>query len=114
MLHAARHELLAPATVIAEVGYFLAREAGARVESLFPTVLADGDFAPVDLTSADYAQIADLVNTYESLPLGTTDAWVVAIAGHRRTARANRRSDVGPPSIHGGPAEHADALTLLP
>jgi predicted nucleic acid-binding protein len=35
---------------------------------------------PVDLTSADYAQIADLVNTYESLPLGTTDASVVAIA----------------------------------
>jgi len=80
MLHAARHELLVPATVIAEVGYFLAREAGARVESLFPTVLADGDFAPVDLTSADYAQIADLVNTYESLPLGTTGASVVAIA----------------------------------
>ena len=50
------------------------------MESLFPTVLADGDFAPVDLTSADYAQIADLVNTYESLPLGTTDASVVAIA----------------------------------
>ena len=80
VLNAARHELLVPATVIAEVGYFLAREAGARVESLFRTVLADGDFAPVDLTSADYAQIADLVNTYESLPLGTTDA---SVAGPR-------------------------------
>ena len=55
-------------------------EAGACVESLFPTVLADGDFAPVDLRSADYAQIADLVNTYESIPLGTSDASVVAIA----------------------------------
>jgi uncharacterized protein len=53
VLHAARHELLVSATVIAEVGYSLAREAGACVESLFPTVLADGDFAPVDLTSAD-------------------------------------------------------------
>jgi len=80
VLHMARHELLVPATVIAEVGHFLAREAGARVESLYPTVLADGDFAPVDLTSADYAQIADLVNTYKGLPLGTTDASVVAIA----------------------------------
>lgn len=50
------------------------------MESLFPTVLADGDFAPVDLTSADYAQIADLVNAHESLPLGTADASVVAIA----------------------------------
>ena len=50
------------------------------MESLFPTVLADGDFAPVDLTRADYAQIAGLVNTYESIPLGTSDASVVAIA----------------------------------
>jgi hypothetical protein len=33
-LHAARHGLLIPATVIAKVGYFLAREAGAHVESL--------------------------------------------------------------------------------
>jgi hypothetical protein len=46
----------------------LAREAGACVESLFPAVLIDGDFAPVDLTSAVYAQIAGLVNMYESLP----------------------------------------------
>jgi predicted nucleic acid-binding protein len=29
---------------------------------------------------ADYAQVADLVNTYESLPLGTTDASIAAIA----------------------------------
>jgi len=38
--------------------------------------------------------MADLVNTYESLPLGTTDASVVAVAERR--------------------PEHADALTLLP
>ena len=49
------------------------------MESLFPTVLAAGDFSSVDLTSADYAQIAGLVNTYESIPLGTSDASVVAI-----------------------------------
>ena len=50
------------------------------MESLFPTVLADGDFALVDLTSTDYARMADPVNTYESIPLGTSDASVVAIA----------------------------------
>ncbi len=69
-----------PATVVAEVGYLLARQAGARVESLFLQSLADGDFTPVDLTSADFARMADLVNTHESLPLGTTDASVVAVA----------------------------------
>jgi len=79
-LHAAQRELLVPATVVAEVGYLLAREAGARVESLFLRSPADGDFTPVDLMSADYARMAGLVNAYESLPLGTTDASVVAIA----------------------------------
>ncbi len=67
-LHAARRELLLPATVIAEVGYLLAREAGACVESLFLRSLADGDFTPVDLTSAGFARMADLVNTYSGIP----------------------------------------------
>ena len=35
------------------------------------------DFTPADLTNADCARMADLVNTYESLPQGTTDASVV-------------------------------------
>ena len=103
-LHAARRELLVPATVVAEVGYLLAREAGARVESLFLRSLADGDFTPVDLTSADYARMADLVNAYESIPLGTTDASVVAIA-ERLGLTDDRCGDVGPPSLHRSPAK---------
>jgi predicted nucleic acid-binding protein len=110
-LHAARRELLVPATVVAEVGYLLAREAGARVESLFLRSLADGGFTPVDLSSGDYARMADLVTAYESLPLGTTDASVVAIAerlGLTDVATLDRRhfTVVRP--------KHADALTLLP
>jgi len=110
-LHAARRDLLVPATVVAEVGYLLAREAGARVESLFLRSLADGDFTAVDLTSADCARMADLVMTYESLPLGTTDASVVAVAerlGLTDVATLDRRHfTVVRPS-------HVDALTLLP
>jgi predicted nucleic acid-binding protein len=34
-MHGAGRELLIPATVVAEVGYLLAREAGPRVESSF-------------------------------------------------------------------------------
>ena len=110
-LHAARRELLVPSTVVAEVGYLLAREAGARVESLFLRSMADGDFTPVDLSSADYARMADLVTAYESLPLGTTDASVVAIAerlGLTEVATLDRRhfTVVRP--------KHVDALTLLP
>ena len=95
-LHAARRELLVPATVIAEVGYLLARESGARVESLFLQSLADGDFTPADLTSADFARMADLVNTYESLPLGTTDASVVTVA-ERLGLTGIPRSSLGVP-----------------
>ena len=78
-LHAAGRELLIPATVAAEVGYLIQREAGWRVESLFLRSIAAGDFTGVDLTTADYERMADLVVRYGSLPLGTTDASVIAI-----------------------------------
>ena len=39
-MHLAGRALLAPATVIAETGYLLAREAGARVDALFLTSVA--------------------------------------------------------------------------
>ncbi len=110
-LHAAGRELLVPATVVAEVGYLLAREAGPRVESLFLRSLADGDFATVELTTADYARMADLVVTYASLPLGTTDASVVAIAERLKLTEVatldRRHFTVVRPT-------HMNALTLLP
>jgi uncharacterized protein len=68
-----------PATVVAEVGYLLAREAGVRLESLFLRSLAEGAFTPVELTTDDFSRMADLVVTYGNLPLGTTDASVIAI-----------------------------------
>ena len=79
-LHLARRSLLVPGTVAAEVGYLLARNAGARVESLFLHALADGDFQPVNLQPVDYRRAAELVQTYADLPLGTTDATVIALA----------------------------------
>lgn len=75
-LHLAGRRLLVPGTVAAEVGYLLARESGARSESLLLTALADGDFEPVDLRSEDYRRAAQLVTIYGDLPLGTTDATV--------------------------------------
>lgn len=110
-MHAAGRDLLVPATVTAEVGYLLAREAGAWVESLFLRSLADGDFAPVDLTAADYARMAELVETYGDLPLGTTDASVIAVAERLKltdVATLDRRQfTVVRPS-------HVNSLTLLP
>lgn len=110
-MHLANRRLLVPGTVAAEVGYLLNREAGARVEALFLTALADGDFTPVDLTGEDYRRAAELVTTYADFPLGTTDATVVALAerlGATEVATLDRRhfSVVRP--------RHVPALTLLP
>jgi uncharacterized protein len=110
-LHSAGTELLVPATVVAEVGYLLNREAGPRVESLFLRSLADGDFSIVELTVADYARMADLVVAYGSLPLGTTDASVIALAERLKLTEVatldQRHFRVVRPN-------HVNALTLLP
>jgi len=110
-LHAEGRELLVPATVVAEAGYLIASEADARVESGFLQSLASGDFQPVELTPADYARMAQLVLKYHDLPLGTTDASVVAVAERLKitdVATLDRRdfAVVRP--------QHVAALTLLP
>jgi predicted nucleic acid-binding protein len=110
-MHEAGRHLLVPATVVAEVGYLLAREAGPNVESMFLASLAAGDFTAVELTAADYARMAELVVTYGDLPLGTTDASVIALAERLKltdVATLDRRhfTVVRP--------NHANALTLLP
>jgi predicted nucleic acid-binding protein len=110
-MHLANRSMLVPGPVVAEVGYLLAREAGARVEALFLRSLGEGDFAPVDLTSSDYLRMSELVEEYGNLPLGTTDAAVVAVAERLRIseiATLDRRdfSIVRP--------QHISAFTLLP
>jgi uncharacterized protein len=96
---------------LAEVGYLLNRDAGAEVEALFLTALADGDFSPVDLLSADYRRAADLVRTYADLPLGTTDVSVIALSERLGVSDVatldHRHFRVVRP-------RHVPALTLLP
>jgi uncharacterized protein len=38
------------------------------------------DFIPVELITADYGRMAELVERYHDLPLGTSDASVIALA----------------------------------
>ena len=45
----------------------MTRKQKTRGEQPSGSALADGDIAPVYLTSTDYAQMADLVNLYKSL-----------------------------------------------
>lgn len=97
--------------MVAEVGYLLGAKAGARAEAVFLRSLADGDFIVEELTKADYARVADLVEKYADLPLGTTDAAVIALAERldvREVATLDHRhfTVVRP--------QHVKALTLLP
>jgi uncharacterized protein len=78
---------------------------------LFLNSLAERDLTPVELTADDYRRAADLVRQYRDLPLGTTDACVIAITERLRLteiATLDRRhfSVVRP--------AHVTALTLLP
>jgi len=75
------------------------------------TSLADGTLWPVELTGEDYARAAELVIAYQSRPLGTTDATVIAVCerlGLTEVASLDRRhfTVVRP--------RHVKALTLLP
>ncbi|HJQ45773.1 MAG TPA: PIN domain-containing protein [Amycolatopsis sp.] len=79
-LHLANRPLIIPSPIIAEVGYFLARLGSAQIEAGFLRSVADGLFVATDLTSADYNRMADLVEQYADLPLGTSDAAVIAVA----------------------------------
>ncbi|MEA5053550.1 MAG: PIN domain-containing protein [Propionicimonas sp.] len=109
-LRLAGRRLLVPATVVAEVGYLLNREGGVRPEADFLRAVAQRDFELVQLAEADAARMAELVEKYDDLPLGTTDASVIALAerlGITEIATLDRRhfSVVRP--------QHVDALTLL-
>jgi uncharacterized protein len=110
-LRLANREMVLPAPIVAEVGYLLERKAGARAEAVFLRALAEGDFTTVELTAADYARMAELVEQYGDLPLGTSDASVVALAERLNVTEVAtldlRHFTVVRP-------RHAQALTLLP
>ncbi len=110
-LRLARRRLLVPATVVAEVGYMLQTKVGSFAEAAFLQAIGDGDLEFVDLKAEDGTRMAELVNQYDDLPLGTTDASVIALAerlGIREVATLDRRhfTVVRP--------RHVEALSLLP
>jgi predicted nucleic acid-binding protein len=110
-LRAAGHRLAVPATVAAEVGYLLDREYGPEAEAMFLEAMSNGQFLPVDLVTADYDRMTQLVRRYSDFPLGTTDASLLALAERFRVttiATLDRRHFAAVRLSHGG------ALTLLP
>jgi uncharacterized protein len=69
-----------PTLVITEVTYLLGTRLGTDAEVRFLGDLAAGNLIPEPVVAADWIRIAELVFKYRDLPLGTTDASVIATA----------------------------------
>ncbi len=102
---------LVPGMVIAEVAYLLARDAGSSVEAGFLRSFKTGFLAIVSSTADDLTRAAELVEQYADLPLGATDACIVALAERLNITRLvtldRRHFGVVRP-------RHIQALTLIP
>lgn len=72
--------LLLPEPLLGEIGYLLGTRCGARAEAAFLRDTVDGPIEVISLTSSDRARVADLVEKYGDMPLGTADASVIAVA----------------------------------
>lgn len=101
--------LVVPALVVAEVTYFIGSRLGPGAEAAFLAGLAEMDVEAPALE--DWVRIAELVRRYGDLPLGGTDASVIALAerlGTETVVTLDRRhfSAVHP--------RHCDAFAILP
>ncbi len=98
-----------PTLVLTEVVYLLGSRLGNAAELQFLGDLASGAFDVEPVHPTDWLRIADLVNRYRDLPLGTVDASVIACAerlGVDDVATVDRR--------HFTVVKANRALTLLP
>ena len=97
--------------VVAEAAYLIDRQLGSGAEAGFFRSIAAGDLLVEALTATDYVRIADLIQRYGDLPLGGTDASLVALAerlGAGTVATLDHRHfRVVRPN-------HVEALTLVP
>lgn len=103
--------LLLAQPLLTEIGYMLASRAGAHAEADFLRDVAESVYELVAVSTADVTRAAYLVERYADLPLGTADAFVVAIAerfGAVAIATLDHRhfSIIRP--------THVPAFTLLP
>lgn len=98
-----------PTLVIAEVAYLVGSRIGAAAERQFVEHLSQLEIEPP--SPSDWLRIPELLRRYADLPLGTTDASVVAVAerlGSNTIYTLDRKhfSVVKP--------KHTDAFELLP
>lgn len=96
--------------VIAETAYLIRRQLGSRAEASIYAAIIDGDLGVEAITGDDWVRIHALVERYADLPLGGTDAGLIAIAERldvRRVATLDDHFRVVRP-------EHCGAFDLVP
>ena len=94
LLEGAIGPLRTTALVVAEAAYLIGRRINVEAEAGFFRSIANGDLTIDVLADEDLARIADLVAKYTDLPLGGTDASLVALAerlGQDTIATLDRR-----------------------
>lgn len=97
--------------MVAEVSYLVGENLGPAAETDFFRMLSSDRFRIEPVTDTDLARIVELAETYADLPLGGTDASVIAVAerlAFETVATLDRRhfSVVRP--------RHVEFLTLVP
>jgi len=83
LLSDAPRPLLVPALVITEVSYLLGDRIGPHAELAFARSLANAELVAEPVLDSDWERVAELMDQYVDLPLGTVDASVVALAERR-------------------------------
>lgn len=104
-------QLILPAPVIPETGWMIAAVLGPATEAAFLASVAAGDFTVTDLTANDWQRVADLVEQYADMDLGTVDAAVIAIA---ERLDVTTLATINPRDFRVVRPAHCEAFELVP
>ena len=104
-------QLILPAPVIPETGWMIAAVLSPVTEAAFIASVAAGDFTVTDLTSNDWRRVAELVERYADMDLGTVDAAVIAIAERLNIVTL---ATINPRDFRVVKPTHCDAFELVP
>jgi predicted nucleic acid-binding protein len=86
-LELARAPFVLSPFVLAELGYFFAREAGVDAELAFLAEVAAGAYDLVPFLHDDVAESVAVIERYRDVGIGLADASIVVLAGRFRTDR---------------------------
>lgn len=105
-------ELLLSPFVLAESDYLLAARLGPKAAREFLGDVADGAYDLVDFDAGDVAAANGIIDRYEDLHIGVSDASLVVIAARFQTTRLLRLDERHFRAV--APLWGAPAFTLLP